>query len=77
VGPALGVIAIESFTYVFSDQFPEIWPILLGLLLLLVILVRPSGVISLFVGERERMSDFRPRSARPAFPVARRHGNAA
>jgi len=77
VGPALGVIAIESFTYVFSDQFPEIWPILLGLLLLLVILVRPSGVISLFVGERERMGDFRPRSARRALPVARRHGDAA
>jgi branched-chain amino acid transport system permease protein len=73
VGPALGVIAIESFTYVFSDQFPEVWPILLGLLLLLVILVRPAGIISLFVGERERVGDFRPRSARRAGPVARRH----
>jgi len=58
VGPILGVIVIEGFTYVFSEQYPTIWPILLGLLLLLVILLRPSGLISLVVSERERVGDF-------------------
>jgi branched-chain amino acid transport system permease protein len=58
VGPILGVIVIEGFTYVFSEQYPTVWPILLGLLLLLVILLRPSGVISLVVSERERVGDF-------------------
>jgi branched-chain amino acid transport system permease protein len=58
VGPILGVIVIEGFTYIFSEQYPTIWPILLGLLLLLVILLRPSGLISLAVSERERVGDF-------------------
>lgn len=57
-GPILGVIVIEGFSYVFSQEYPKIWPILLGLLLLLVILLRPSGVISFVVTERERVGDF-------------------
>ncbi|MDQ2763472.1 MAG: branched-chain amino acid ABC transporter permease [Pseudomonadota bacterium] len=71
VGSALGVIAIESFGYVFSDQFPKIWPILLGILLLLVILLRPSGIVSLFVSDRERLGDFRPRPGRRAVQIAK------
>jgi hypothetical protein len=46
----------------------------LGLLLLFVILLRPSGVISLFVAERERVGDFRPRPARRAAQVEGGHG---
>lgn len=64
VGPILGVIAIETFSYVFAQEYPEIWPILLGLLLLLVILLRPSGLISLAVSERERVGSFAPRRGR-------------
>lgn len=64
VGPILGVIAIETFSYVFAQEYPQIWPILLGLLLLLVILLRPSGLISLAVSERERVGSFAPRRAR-------------
>ena len=76
VGPILGVVVIESFSYFFSQQYPEIWPILLGLLLLLVILLRPSGLISLFVSERERVGDFgpRPRGRRNHLPAGRRDG---
>ena len=64
VGPILGVIAIETFSYVFAQEYPQIWPILLGLLLLLVILLRPSGLISLAVSERERVGSFAPRRSR-------------
>jgi branched-chain amino acid transport system permease protein len=76
VGPILGVVVIESFSYVFSQEYPEIWPILLGLLLLLVILLRPSGLISLVVSERERVGDFgpRPRRRRNRLLTGRRDG---
>jgi len=64
VGPILGVIVIETFTYIFSEQYPTAWPILLGLLLLMVILLRPMGLISLVVSGRERVGDFAQRSNR-------------
>jgi len=64
VGPILGVIVVEGFTYIFSEQYPTAWPILLGLLLLLVILLRPMGLISLVVSGRERVGDFAQRSSR-------------
>jgi branched-chain amino acid transport system permease protein len=45
-----------------ADNYREIWPIILGVLLLLVILFRPSGLIGLVVCERERIGSFgRPR----------------
>jgi branched-chain amino acid transport system permease protein len=75
VGPILGVVVIESFSYFFSQEYPQIWPILLGLLLLLVILLRPSGLISLVVSERERVGDFGPRRRRrDHLPAGRRDG---
>lgn len=76
VGPILGVVVIEGSSYVLSQEYPEIWPILLGLLLLLVILLRPSGLISLVVSERERIGDFGPRlhRRRNPFLAGRRNG---
>jgi branched-chain amino acid transport system permease protein len=74
VGPIFGVIVIEGFSYVFSQEYPKIWPILLGLLLLLVILLRPSGLISLLVSERERVGNFGPRRPRRALCLERRDG---
>ncbi len=68
VGPVLGVLAIEGLSYSLSQQYPEIWPILLGLILLLVILLRPSGLISLVVSERERVGSFAPRARRRRNP---------
>ena len=58
VGAILGVIAIEGLSYALSERFPTVWPVLLGVLLLLVILFLPRGVISLLVSERERVGDF-------------------
>ncbi|MBV8705133.1 MAG: branched-chain amino acid ABC transporter permease [Acetobacteraceae bacterium] len=62
VGALLGVIAIEGLSYALSERFPTVWPVVLGVLLLLVILFLPRGVISLFVSERERVGDFGRRS---------------
>ena len=58
IGAVIGVIAIETVSFWLADTYQDIWPILLGLLLLLVILFRPSGLISLIVSERERIGTF-------------------
>jgi len=58
IGPVIGVTAIEIASFSLSDTVPEIWPVLLGLLLLLAILFAPSGLVGLVVSERERLGDF-------------------
>jgi len=62
----IGVIGIEVLSYILADNYQEIWPIILGALLLTVILLRPSGLISLVVPERERIGNFEPRRRRRA-----------
>ncbi|RWG06107.1 branched-chain amino acid ABC transporter permease [Mesorhizobium sp.] len=61
IGAVMGTVLIEGLSFWLSDSYQEIWPIVLGVLLLLVILLRPQGTISMVVGERERIGDFAPR----------------
>jgi branched-chain amino acid transport system permease protein len=49
---------IESVSFWLSNNYQDIWPIILGVLLLLVILFRPAGLISLILSERERVGHF-------------------
>ena len=56
IGAVVGVVAIEIVSFVLADAYPTIWPIILGLLLLLVILFRPGGLISVLVRRRERIA---------------------
>jgi branched-chain amino acid transport system permease protein len=58
IGPVIGVIAIESASYALSDAYQQIWPIILGGLLLVVILMRPTGLISLVVSPEDRVGSF-------------------
>lgn len=58
IGAIIGTIVIEAVSFWLSDNYREIWPIILGVLLLLVILFRPSGLVSLLLGERERVGSF-------------------
>ena len=69
IGAVIGTIVIEAVSFWLSNSYQDIWPIILGVLLLLVILFRPAGLISLFVSERERVGDF----GRP--PKERHHGS--
>src|ERR1700723_2845833 len=69
IGAGIGAIVIEAVSFWLSNSYQDIWPIILGVLLLLVILFRPAGLISLIVGERERVGDF----GRP--PKERHHGS--
>src|SRR6202047_1995995 len=68
IGAVIGVIAIEIASFWLADNYQQVWPIILGLLLLLVILFRPTGLIGLLVSERERVGTFGrpPRTPRAA-----------
>jgi branched-chain amino acid transport system permease protein len=58
IGAVIGAIIIEGVSFWLSDNYREVWPIILGVLLLLVILFRPLGLISFVVDERERVGSF-------------------
>jgi len=68
IGAVIGTVVIEAVSFWLSNSYQDIWPIILGVLLLLVILFRPAGLISLIVSERERVGNF----GRP--PKERAHG---
>jgi len=55
IGAVIGVIAIEIVSFVLADAYPTVWPVILGVLLLVIILFRPSGLMSLFVPRRTRV----------------------
>ncbi len=59
IGAIIGTTAIEYATFFLADQYPKIWPVILGLLLLLLlILFRPTGLIGMIVSEHERVGRF-------------------
>ncbi len=76
VGAVLGVIVIELISYALPQiqmlglgvqHFLETgWPIVLGLLLLVTVMFRPTGLVGFLVSERERVGSF-----------GRKHGPAA
>ena len=70
IGAVIGAIIIEGVSFWLSDNYRDIWPIILGVLLLLVILFRPLGLISFVLGERERVGSFgrSPKESRHAAP---------
>ena len=70
IGAVIGAVIIEGVSFWLSDNYRDIWPILLGVLLLLVILFRPLGLISFVLGERERVGSFgrSPKESRHAAP---------
>ena len=58
IGAVIGTIVIEALSFWLSNSYPDFWPIILGLLLLLVIMFRPAGLVSLVLSERERVGTF-------------------
>lgn len=58
IGAVIGAVVIEGVSFWLSDNYREVWPIILGGLLLLVILFRPQGLVSLLLSERERVGSF-------------------
>jgi branched-chain amino acid transport system permease protein len=58
IGAVIGVTVIEHVSFALSQQLPGIWPVVLGILLLLIIMFRPSGLVGFLVSERERIGSF-------------------
>jgi branched-chain amino acid transport system permease protein len=58
IGAVIGTIVIEALSFWLSNSYQDFWPIILGVLLLLVIMFRPAGLVSLVLGERERVGSF-------------------
>lgn len=60
IGPVIGTIAIELLSYFLADvdALKQIWPIILGLILLLVVVFKPTGLLGMIVTDRERIGSF-------------------
>ena len=60
LGPIIGVIAIESIKFNLSDidAIKGYWPVLLGVILLVVVVYKPSGLLGFVVSQRERIGSF-------------------
>lgn len=70
IGPVLGVVAVETATNWLSDMegIRHYWQSILGLLLLVVIAYRPTGLMGFLVSHRERVGSYGrpPRAGRDA-----------
>ncbi len=60
IGPLLGVAAIETIAFVLSDQdeIKNYWPVILGVIMLVVVAYKPAGLLGFLVSERERIGTF-------------------
>jgi branched-chain amino acid transport system permease protein len=68
VGPVIGTVAIELLNYGLSDidAIRQVWPVILGLILLVVVMFQPAGLLGLVVSTRERIGSYGVRRRRPA-----------
>lgn len=60
IGPVLGTVAIELLSYVLADTdaIRQFWPVILGVVLLVVVMFQPTGLLGLVVSARERIGSY-------------------
>ena len=60
LGPVIGVAAIESISFTLSDldAVKSYWPVVLGIILLIVVAYKPTGLLGFVVSQRERIGTF-------------------
>ncbi|MEO1089657.1 MAG: branched-chain amino acid ABC transporter permease [Pseudomonadota bacterium] len=60
IGPIIGTLAIETITFVLADrdELKNYWPVVLGVILLVVVAYKPTGIMGFFLSERERLGTF-------------------
>ena len=66
IGPVIGAFLIETISYVLADQdaIKQYWPVILGAVLLVVVVFKPTGILGFFVSPRERIGSFGGRKGR-------------
>lgn len=69
IGPIIGTASIEILSYVLADIsiVKRFWPVILGLVLLVVVTFQPGGILGMFVPSRERFFSYgwRPKGRPP------------
>lgn len=60
LGAVLGVAAIETIAFTLSDidQLKSYWPVILGVIMLIVVAYRPTGIMGFLITPRERIGSF-------------------
>ena len=60
LGAVFGVAAIETIAFVLSDidALKPYWPVVLGMIMLVVVAYRPTGIMGLLTTTRERIGSF-------------------
>ncbi len=60
IGPVIGTALIETISYVLADQdaIKQYWPVILGVVLLVVVVFKPTGILGFFVSQRERIGSY-------------------
>ncbi|MFM1987227.1 MAG: hypothetical protein RJA99_184 [Pseudomonadota bacterium] len=60
IGPVIGTFLIETISYVLADQdaIKQYWPVILGVVLLAVVVFKPTGILGFFVSARERIGSY-------------------
>jgi branched-chain amino acid transport system permease protein len=60
IGAVIGTASIELLSYFLSDisAIRQFWPVILGLVLLTVVVLQPTGLLGLIVTPRERIGSF-------------------
>ncbi len=82
LGPVIGVVMIEGISFVLSDldAVKSFWPIILGVILLIVVVYKPTGLMGFLVSQRERIGIFgvaiARRGTRPSRGKGGRNGSA-
>ena len=66
LGAVLGVGAIETIAFTLSDidALKPYWPVVLGVIMLVVVAYRPTGIMGFLVSQRERIGSFGYRGER-------------
>jgi branched-chain amino acid transport system permease protein len=64
IGPIIGTASIEILSYVLADidVVKRFWPVILGIVLLLVVTFQPGGILGMFISSRERILSYGWRS---------------
>jgi branched-chain amino acid transport system permease protein len=64
IGPVLGTAFIEILSYWLADidAIKPVWPIILGLVLLMIVTFQPTGLLGVLVSARERIGTYGRRS---------------
>jgi branched-chain amino acid transport system permease protein len=67
IGPVLGTAAIEILSYELADvgALKQFWPVILGLVLLVVVVFRPTGLLGFIVSDRERIGSYGRGAVKP------------